>query len=426
MGLFTGFNVTPADVETFANASLAAFGDDDIPAGWNVVTPQALGVPSIYWDGNFFTNSGASALVLQQDSIYIVAFRGTDDPLDFAHFPGLFFGTYINLFDPLLSAVANNTPDGSTYAFTGASLGGGATNLMAEIAPFAYGGVFANAQFVAFASPNITDDSGILNIGAENDPIYKLINGYDDFNSSLDNLVVGAPQYMAGNYDGYHPLDAYAHESADIALDALTRVENSVFYDYMSPDSVVIIDASPDAVQDITPGREGTGVFYIGENNDDIIYGRAGPDYLEGFDGNDGLGGQDGNDAIAGGNGNDSLQGDAGTDFLTGDAGGDTLDGGADNDVLFGGADGDFVYGGAGNDLLFGGTSGDAFAFGPGFGTDLIVDFQQGQDYIDMTALGIDINSVGITHFGNTSLVETTQGAIVVPHTVLHASDFVF
>ena len=85
-----------------------------------------------------FANNGASAIVLQQGSNWIVAFRGTDGWNDILQYPGLVFVSCINHFQPLLSAVASNAPNGTNFYFTGASLGGGATNLMADIAGSQY------------------------------------------------------------------------------------------------------------------------------------------------------------------------------------------------------------------------------------------------------------------------------------------------
>jgi hypothetical protein len=304
MSLLTGFNVTLPQVELLGEAAMAAFAGGAVPAGWNIITPQQIGVPPQYWDGNYFTNNGASAIVLQQGGTWIVSFRGTDGPNDVLQYPELVFGTYINRFQPLLDAVASNAPDGTNFYFTGASLGGGATNLMVNIAGSQYGGEFASANFVAFASPNISTASGILNIGFENDPIYKAINGYKDFSSSLDNLVIATAQYMQGNYNGLLPPDEYAHNAA-LAFDAFARLENSVFFDQMSPDSVVVFDAFNGTVQDVTPGRENAGVFYLGEDVADVIVGRNGDDNIEGFGGSDVLGG---------GGGNDYIDGDGGVD----------------------------------------------------------------------------------------------------------------
>jgi RTX calcium-binding nonapeptide repeat (4 copies) len=325
MSLLTGFNISLDKVGLLGQASQAAFVGGNIPAGWDVVTPAELGLGSQYSDGIYFTDptSGASAIVLrqvlQQGSSYIVAFRGTDDPIDALFYSELLTGTYIHHYDPLLNGLIATAPSGATFAFTGASLGGGATNLMADIASSAFSGRFAAATFVGFASPIIKTAAGILNLGFENDPIYKAINFYADFPSSLDNLVLATSQYMAGNYDGFHLLDDYAHSSA-LGFDALGRIANSVFYDFMTPDSVVIFDANAGLVQDVTPGRENTGAFYLGENVADSIAGRNGNDFLEGFGGNDILNGGAGDDALAGGGGNDWLYGGAGSDIALYDA----------------------------------------------------------------------------------------------------------
>ena len=116
----------------------------------------------------------------------------------------------------------------------------------------------------------------------------------------------------------------------------------------MTTDSVVVFDDNAGLVQDLGPGRENTGAFYLGQSADDTIYGRNGNDYIEGFAGNDTLAGNAGNDALAGGLGNDRL------------------------------------IGGAGNDVLAGGAGLDTFVFAAGFGRDSIADFQAGQDMLEI------------------------------------------
>src|SRR5262245_44811085 len=170
MSLLTGFNVSLNEVGLLGRASLAAFVGGTIPAGWTVVTPAQLGLGPQYSDGNYFTDptSGASAIVLQKDSNYIVAFRDTDGQSDIQHYPELLTGSYIHHYDPLLNALSVPATLGAAFAFTGASLGGGATNFMADIAGSAFGGAFASATFVGFASPVISTAAGILNFGFEN------------------------------------------------------------------------------------------------------------------------------------------------------------------------------------------------------------------------------------------------------------------
>src|SRR5262245_13204215 len=118
MSLLSGFNVTLPELDLLGQAAMAAFAGGAIPAGWNVVTPQQLGIASQYRDGNYFTNNGASAIVLQQGSTWIVSFRGTDGLDDVLQYPELVFGTYINHFQPLLSAVASNAPNDTSFHFT--------------------------------------------------------------------------------------------------------------------------------------------------------------------------------------------------------------------------------------------------------------------------------------------------------------------
>ena len=60
MSLLSGFNVDLPEVELLGEAAIAAFAGGAIPAGWNVITPQQLGVAPQYWDGNYFTNNGGA------------------------------------------------------------------------------------------------------------------------------------------------------------------------------------------------------------------------------------------------------------------------------------------------------------------------------------------------------------------------------
>src|SRR6266542_5074182 len=107
MGLLSGFNVTLPEIEILGQAARAAFSGAAIPNGWSVLTPQQLGLAPQYWDGLYFTDNGASAIVLQQGNSIIVSFRGTDSTADSFYYPELLFGTYINRFQPLLTAGAS-------------------------------------------------------------------------------------------------------------------------------------------------------------------------------------------------------------------------------------------------------------------------------------------------------------------------------
>ena len=183
------------------------------------------------------------------------------------------------------------------------------------------------------------------------------------------------------------------------------------------------------------------GDLLIGDNNANRLSGGDGNDQLWGGDGNDELRGGAGNDFLDGGIGNDELSGGAGADRLFGGAGVDTvsysgsdeavtvdlqvdtgkgghaegdvivdfsnvlgsgygdvlrgdawnnrLSGGSGNDRLSGRGANDVLEGGAGADRLNGGAGDDVFRFGFGHGDDIIIDFTDGDDLIDLSAFGL-------------------------------------
>lgn len=139
----------------------------------------------------------------------------------------------------------------------------------------------------------------------------------------------------------------------------------------------------------------------FGGVGDDSLYGGAGHDELHGGGGNDLLRGGAGRDTLFGGGGNDSLFGGGGRDELHGGAGDDLLFGGAGDDTLFGGAGDDVLTGGAGADVLYGGAGADRFVFldisdSPlGAGRDRIMDFQRGEDLLDLRQIDADIARPG-------------------------------
>ncbi len=90
----------------------------------------------------------------------------------------------------------------------------------------------------------------------------------------------------------------------------------------------------------------------------------------------DTLSGLGGNDVLNGAGGNDTLNGGLGNDRLLGSTGADRMLGGAGKDVLIGGA---------GNDVLIGGTGADRFVFAAGGQRDVITDFTDGVDKIDLS-----------------------------------------
>lgn len=153
------------------------------------------------------------------------------------------------------------------------------------------------------------------------------------------------------------------------------------------------------------------------------IFGSAGNDFLRGRGGDDSCFGGEGNDVIWGGVGADRMIGGGGRDraqysestsgvlvdlafrFLnTGEASGDIyesiedifgssyndrLRGDAGNNIIWGGDGKDFLQGREGNDVLYGGSGSDTFFFAKNWGSDKVIDFERGQDFINFVGFGI-------------------------------------
>ncbi len=131
-----------------------------------------------------------------------------------------------------------------------------------------------------------------------------------------------------------------------------------------------------------------------GHAGTDTLNGQDGKDKLIGGGGNDDLIGGSGKDNLIGGDGGDTLSGDSGADVLSGGFGLDTLDGGSGEDLLKGGNGADVLIGGLGRDIMVGGNGPDTFVFNAtdesaatALNADVIKDFTQGKDKIDLSAI---------------------------------------
>ena len=119
-------------------------------------------------------------------------------------------------------------------------------------------------------------------------------------------------------------------------------------------------------------------------------------------------------DTMTGGSGAVRFEGFGGNDTLTGGSAGDKLLGWTGNDTLSGGFGNDTLQGGAGNDSLRGGSGNDIFAFNEfkvppiltaGFGSDSILDFQDGFDKLQFSSRVADsISDLNIRGNGTTTV----------------------
>ena len=179
--------------------------------------------------------------------------------------------------------------------------------------------------------------------------------------------------------------------------------------------------------------------FLLGGAGQDQLLGGSGADTLDGGGGNDTLVGGSGRDLIFGGTGSDLLNGGSGNDMLDGGSGDDTLfgasgddliDGGTGDDVLEGGNGRDTLIGGQGNDTLAGGWGADVFVFGPGFGHDIVTDFENGIDRFDFRGHGAhNFSQLTVTNSGeNVTIFDGLGNSILVrgAASLIDAGDFLF
>ncbi|CUH80524.1 M10 family metallopeptidase C-terminal domain-containing protein [Tropicibacter naphthalenivorans] len=181
---------------------------------------------------------------------------------------------------------------------------------------------------------------------------------------------------------------------------------------------------------------------FVGRTDDSWLAGGDHADTLVGLGGDDTLAGQAGHDNLNGGAGDDTLDGGEGRDVLLGAAGTDTLVGGLGDDQLRGGNGSDRLIGGLGRDVLIGGdfVAGgfpgdgalDVFVFENvaqsqrfGAGRDIIRDFEDGIDLLDLAGIDADhtvagdqaFTLIGDAHFSGTAgelrVVNTAASTLV-------------
>jgi len=150
--------------------------------------------------------------------------------------------------------------------------------------------------------------------------------------------------------------------------------------------------AADDSNQPLSLGDDSD--YIQGNEGDNLIFGNGGTDTLKG---------EDGNDSIFGGDQGDLLFGGAGADILFGDDG---------NDQLYGESGDDLLSGGAGFDLLRGGEGKDIFSFGLGQGTDTVLDFAAGIDFIGLAG-GLSLGQIYRVQEGQNTVIGLYSGEVL-------------
>ncbi|MFV0291980.1 MAG: calcium-binding protein [Paracoccus sp. (in: a-proteobacteria)] len=335
--------------------------DLSLPSGWHDINPLSIGVPPFMVDADTYikmvspvtgiTYSGPQLTLVEQKNVagqvtgLGVVFLGTNSPVDILDYSLLNAGVMHLAMEPVLSllrAYAENLGlDGSDVIVTGYSLGGAYTNIMGRFADTLAGGFFADSDFVAHESPVIYDEGNrVLNIGYENDTVFRAGGNYDSFIEALvntdsflsnadlnyehstNNMILFDSSYAAAEItqiidSALNLTGSWAAHFSGIEADALARVGNSSFYEFTDHDSLIVVSDLKTSLRDkvwvedkISPtsNHYGDPAFIIGTVHADLLGDGSGNDWLDGGAGNDLIRVSDGYNRVDGGIGYDTLR----------------------------------------------------------------------------------------------------------------------
>lgn len=333
--------------------------DVGLPTGWRELKPADLGLPEKALDfsgyyhikspltGDFPTGPQAKILGEFNDAGQVtrisVAFAGTNSPIDVIDYFQMNEGTIAPNMEPLLNAVKNYATEhhiaSEKVLVTGYSLGGGMTNIMARFKDTLAEGFFKDSVYIGHAAPTILDHADVLNMGYENDVVYRitgneanvwdaikagkpgLVNPDKMFDSTVDNIVLFNDVYASPlwNLSPFSILNipfGWAGHIDGLLTNAIDRITQSKFYEFTQRDSTVIVDNLSAFkrgyvwVEDKTAptsDHHGTPAFIIGNQYDNLLKGGVGGDYIDAGAGNDKIKTGAGADRIDGGEGTDTL-----------------------------------------------------------------------------------------------------------------------
>jgi serralysin len=142
--------------------------------------------------------------------------------------------------------------------------------------------------------------------------------------------------------------------------------------------------------------------------NPNLLVGDGLNNFALASQGNDSVFGEGGNDTLFGGQSNDLILGGRNDDLLFGDRGADTIYGGRGNDTLLGGNGDDFLGGDFGVNILTGGGGSDRFVIQPSRGIDTVLDFNMGEDFLEL-ADGLQFSDISLEQNGLNTLVRSNS-----------------
>jgi Ca2+-binding RTX toxin-like protein len=322
----------------------------------------------------FFTNSGSIRASLQT-ALYVVGDGTASQITQVTNSGSVSGGSY--------GIVSQNESLNILNTGTGAISGGGAisvtgTNASLKLVNF---GTIASTEPISAVSSY--SDSAIYT-DAEADSL-------QNFGSIIGGVVTqGGNDWLlnAANIAGWVSLgdgnDIYRGDGAGYVSG---KIDGDAGDDVLKGGSLAD-DMDGGAGVDILKGRGGNDTLTDTSGNDSF-WGGSGNDVMNAGAGANKMYGGTGDDTINAGSGSDLVKGGNGADTITGGNGKDVLYGGDGNDVINGGGKSDMIHGGGGNDTMTGSSGADTFVFTQRAGDDVITDFTDNSDKIDLSTFGI-------------------------------------
>ena len=343
-------------VGNFGDGRILALDIDSLePEGYLL---DGLGEP-VFIDGLWDLIVGNGASLGHNDRVYFSA--GPDEEAE-GLFGSLSVGTDIDAAEFFTGSSGEDARSGASSDDVLRGRAGDDTLLGQNGDDFLRGGDGRDALFGGADDDRVIGDSGDDRlVGGRGDDILNGGDGDDDLagGSGADMLIggAGADAMSGGLGDDHFSVDDVGDVVYEEAGSGIDKIKTSVDYTLGAGQEIEWLIARSDAL----------GLQLTGNELDNNLVGRDGADTLDGGDGND---------RLRGGSGDDTLEGGDGDDRLTGGSGNDMLEGGAGRDRLRG-DDGDDTF--AFSNLAETGTTGAT--------RDTILDFVQGEDLIDLSAL---------------------------------------
>ena len=329
-------------------------------------------------------------------------------------------GTGNALGNVLTGNAGNNVLDGGAGADTMVGGGGNDTYVVDHVGDVvtevAGGGIDTVQSSIAYTLGSEVENlvlTGSASINGTGNALANSLTG-NAGNNVLDGGL-GADTMIGGAGNDTYVVDATGDVVTELAGGGLDTVRSSVTYGLSANVENLVLTG--------TGAINGTGNdlanVLTGNAAANVLNGGAGADTMAGGQGNDTYYVDNAADSVVeySGEGTDTVYsgigltlwanvenliftgassvngtGNALANQMTGNGGANVLDGGAGNDTLYGMAGNDVLRGGAGADQLFGGVGNDVFVFGAvsdstSLARDVILDFVQGQDRIDLSAI---------------------------------------